>query len=351
MSKKINFNIIEKTRSNLLRELDTLEVKKDILKSKELKALFDQIRIVEDDKRAEFGKEVNKLRNDLIKLASSKKNTDVLEQIDVTAPADKNISKKDFPKLLGAEQGSINPLNKEIDTLIEIFRGLGFSNIDSTEIDDDYHMFGALNFPEGHPARDDYDTFLLNEKDSKGRPLVAPAHTSTMQNRILKEHKKDLENGADIAYIIPGRVYRNEDVDSRHEHTFYQFEGIYVGRNVSVANLLNILKTMFSKYFNYEVEIKVQPFYFPFTEPSFELTISCPFCDKKGCKVCSRSGWIELLGCGMIHPNVLKEAGIDPEIFTGFAWGCGINRLAMIKYGIEEIRNFLNGNLDFMEQF
>ena len=250
-----------------------------------------------------------------------------------------------------SSKGTKNPINTEIEQLVDIFSTLGFSTIESPELDNDYNMFSSLNFPEGHPARDDFDTFLTEQKDSKGKRFIAPAHTSTMQHRVLVSQRADLEKGKPIAYVIPGRVFRNEDVDARHEHTFYQLEGIYVSKDITVANLLNILKVMFSKYFSKDVELKVQPFYFPFTEPSFEIAVSCPFCDKKGCSVCSRSGWIELLGCGMIHPNVLGQAGIDPTIYTGFAWGVGINRLIMIKYGIDEIRHFMSGNLDFMEQF
>jgi phenylalanyl-tRNA synthetase alpha chain len=212
-------------------------------------------------------------------------------------------------------------------------------------------MFGSLNFPEGHPARDDFDTLVTKQLDKDGRPFVAPAHTSTMQIRVLKEDKDLLAKGQPIAYVIPGRVFRNDDIDARHEHTFYQLEGVYVSQGVTVANLMSTLRSFMSEYFDKEVELKTQPFYFPFTEPSFEFAISCPFCNKAGCSVCSHSGWIELLGCGMIHPNVLSEADIDSNKYTGFAWGIGFMRLAMIKHGIEDIRHFQSGKLDFLRQF
>jgi phenylalanyl-tRNA synthetase alpha chain len=205
-------------------------------------------------------------------------------------------------------------------------------------------MFDSLNFPKDHPARDDYDTFMTEEG------LIAPAHTSVMQNRVLKEHKDSLEQGKPIAVVVPGRVFRNEDLDARHEHTFYQLEGIYVGMGVNVGHLMATLKEFMKAYYKRDVEIKTQPFYFPFTEPSFEFAISCPFCDKAGCSVCGE-GWIELLGCGMIHPNVLKEAGIDPEVYTGFAWGVGFMRMAMIKYNIDDIRHFESAKLEFLRQF
>jgi phenylalanyl-tRNA synthetase alpha chain len=212
-------------------------------------------------------------------------------------------------------------------------------------------MFSSLNFPEGHPARDDYDTFMTTQTDKDGRALIAPAHTSTMQNRVLQLLKPNLAAGQPIAVVIPGRVFRNEDLDARHEHTFYQLEGVYVGRGVHAGNLMATLKTFLQEYYQQELDIKTQPFYFPFTEPSFEFALSCPFCKKQGCNICSYTGWIELLGCGMIHPNVLKMAGIDPQQYTGFAWGGGIERLVMMKYGIEDIRHFESGKLDFLRQF
>ncbi|HPW48252.1 MAG TPA: phenylalanine--tRNA ligase subunit alpha, partial [Candidatus Saccharibacteria bacterium] len=175
--------------------------------------------------------------------------------------------------------------------------------------------------------------------------------TSTMQNRVLKDRKRKLDDGEDMRVVIPGRIFRNEDLDARHEHTFFQIEGVYVGKNINVGNLIATLKTFIQEYFQKQVEVKIQPFYFPFTEPSFEFTLSCPFCDKKGCNICGHSGWIELLGCGMINPNVLKMAGIDPVKNTGFAWGCGIDRLVMMKYDIEDIRHFHSGKLNFLRQF
>jgi phenylalanyl-tRNA synthetase alpha chain len=233
----------------------------------------------------------------------------------------------------------------ELERVLDIFYRMGFTAVESREIDDDYHMFTSLNFPEGHPARDDYDTFVTTEG------LIAPAHTSTMQNRVLQAQKDNLEAGNPIAAVIPGRVFRNEDLDARHEHTFYQLEGVYVDKGVHAGNLIATLKTFLQEYYGKELEVKTQPFYFPFTEPSFEFAISCPFCDKKGCNICSQTGWIELLGCGMIHPAVLHEAGIDPEKYTGFAWGCGIERLVMMKYGIEDVRYFESARLDFLRQF
>lgn len=326
--------------------------KAEILKAVELKALFDELRTLPGDQKASFGKELNVLRTELQRMVEEAGEVDeALPTIDVTAPFDVNTPSNARPTLLPAATGSKHPLMTELELVLDIFYRMGFNAIESREIDDDYHMFGALNFPEGHPARDDYDTFMTTQTDSNGKPLIAPAHTSTMQNRVLKKYYSNLENGEPIACLIPGRVFRNEDLDARHEHTFYQLEGVYVGKGVHAGMLIATLKDFLQEYYGKELEVRTQPFYFPFTEPSFEFALSCPFCDKKGCNVCSQTGWIELLGCGMIHPNVLREAGINPEEYTGFAWGCGLDRLVLMKWGIEDIRHFESGKLDFLRQF
>ena len=239
----------------------------------------------------------------------------------------------------------------ERDIILDIFYRMGFTASPSREIDDDYHMFGALNFPDGHPARDDYDTFMTVQLGPDGKRLIAPAHTSTMQQRLLRQYASNLDDGKPIAVVVPDRVFRNEDLDARHEHTFYQHEGIYVGRGIHAGHLMSTLKTFLQEYYGKQLAIRTQPFYFPFTEPSFEFAMSCPFCDQAGCNICSQTGWIELIGCGMIHPNVLRAAGIDPVVYTGFAWGGGIERLVMMKHGIEDIRYFESGKLDFLRQF
>jgi phenylalanyl-tRNA synthetase alpha chain len=317
------------------------------LRAPELSALYQSIKTLPADKRASFGQEVNALRTELQEMVfvSEQVTVKVESPIDVTAPFDVNVPADKKPQLLPAENSSRHPLMVERDKIIEIFARMGLTAVESRQIDDDYHMFTALNFPAGHPARDDYDTFTTEEG------LIAPAHTSTMQNRVLKKYKSDLEKGKAIAVIVPDRVFRNEDLDARHEHTFYQIEGVYVDKGIHAGHLIATLKEFLQEYYQKDLEVKTQPFYFPFTEPSFEFALSCPFCDKKGCNVCSYTGWIELLGCGMIHPNVLKEAGIDPNVYTGFAWGCGLERLVMMKYDIEDIRHFESANLKFLRQF
>ncbi len=332
---------VAKAAKLLLRKFESLEEKPAILRDPALSALYSRIKDLPAGKtRADFGQAVNQLKAELEQLVKdSQKKPIKLALIDVTAPFDINIKPEDRPGLFPAENGTKHPLMTELETILDIFYRMGFTSVESREIDDDYHMFTSLNFPPDHPARDEYDTFLTDEG------LIAPAHTSIMQNRVLKAGKPP------IRAVIPGRVFRNEDLDARHEHTFYQLEGIYVDKGINAGHLIATLKTFLEEYFGQNLEVKTQPFYFPFTEPSFEFVISCPFCQKKGCHICSYTGWIELLGCGLIHPNVLKEGGVDSAVYSGFAWGMGIDRLVMMKYGIEDVRYFESANLKFLRQF
>jgi phenylalanyl-tRNA synthetase alpha chain len=354
MNGKMNYSNtrIAEVAGQLKSRMGELENKADILKAAELKALYAEIPTLPAEERAGFGKEINELRAELERLVSEhQEQASSLPPIDVTAPFDVNTPPDRHPALLNAEHGSKHPLMSELSAVLDILYRMGFTAVESRQLDDDYHMFGALNFPEGHPARDDYDTFMTAETDENGNQYIAPAHTSTMQNRVLKNLKSNLEEGRPIAAVIPGRVFRNEDLDARHEHTFYQLEGVYVDKGIHAGHLIATLKTFLQEYYQQELDVKTQPFYFPFTEPSFEFALSCPFCKKQGCNVCSQSGWIELLGCGMIHPNVLEMAGIDPKVYTGFAWGGGIDRLVMMKHNIEDVRHFESGKLEFLKQF
>lgn len=325
----------------LLKErFGQLQDKRDILKAPELKTLYGGIKGAAD--KAAYGQAVNALKQELEAMVDGYEAVQAAESlapIDPTAPFDTNVNSAGRPSLLGPEAGSRHPLTTERRVVSDIFARMGFKTIDSRQLDDDYHMFGALNFPQGHPARDDYDTFVTQEG------LIAPAHTSTMQNRVLKQ------NQPPIRTVIIGRVFRNEDLDAKHEHTLNQIEGVYVDKNINVGHLLATLQAFLEEYYNTQLKFRIQPAYFPFVEPGFEYAISCPFCDEKGCMTCKYEGWIELLGCGMIHPNVLREGGIDPEEYTGFAWGLGLDRLVMMKYAIEDIRNFQSGKLQFLRQF
>ena len=344
---------LDELRREIVLAVSQSKSPREFLRDRRLRELYEQIKSLPPVERGPFGKQINELKQAIeqaidVRLEELEKVD--LKPIDVTAPMDANSPK---PELLPSEQGTIHPLSAEIERISEIFNRMGFVTEESREIDDQFHMFESLNFPKGHPARDDYDTFMTEETDSNGDRLIAPAHTSTMQNRVLMKYRDNLEKGEAIAAIVPDRVFRNEDLDARHEHTFYQVEGVYVSRRVNVGNLIATLQEFLQEYYGKKLDVRVNPFYFPFTEPSFEFALSCPFCEGKNpdCKVCSGEGWIELLGCGMIHPNVLRAAQIDPNEYTGFAFGCGIDRLVMMKYGIEDVRHFESGKLDFLEQF
>ena len=249
------------------------------------------------------------------------------EKIDVTLPG------------IPPQKGSLHPLTQILDECIAIFESLGFTCWDGPEIDSDYHNFQAVNIPEHHPARDMQDTFFLDEG------CVLRTQTSAMQNRVLRNSEYP------IRAIIPGRVFRNEATDASHDVQFYQLEGIMVDKNISIANLINILKTFLKALFGKEIKFRIRPGYFPFVEPGLELDMSCLLCEGNGCAMCKYSGWSEVMPCGMIHPNVLKEAGIDSNEYTGFAFGFGITRLAVMKYGIEDVRHLNSGDLRFLRQF
>ena len=342
---KYTFNEIKQVAN----QLEGASAKLNLTKHPLFKQLTDKLKALPADQRPAFGQQLNHLRQQLLTTAKNPSDlTKAMPAIDPSAPMDLNQSQ--LPSLLPTQLGSRHPISHAQDEILAIFAQMGFSGVESRQLDSEYYMFDSLNFPVDHPARDQYDTFTLSTLDKQGRPLLAPAHTSTMQNRILVETKDQLAQAQPIAAVVGGRVFRKEDVDASHDHTFYQIEGVYVDEDVTVAHLIATLKAFVQSYYARAVEIKIQPFYFPFTEPSFEFAFSCPFCAKQGCHVCGQ-GWIEILGCGLIHPNVLKEAGIDAKTYSGFAFGIGFMRLVMTKYGIEDIRHFSSGKLEFLRQF
>lgn len=334
---------ISSIEHELLKRLPTLEVPADIFKAAELRHLYEVLKQASPEERPQLGKQINNLKQHL-EHACEKRIAQMQAQqvvgLDVTAPFAPNTPQSQRPQLFPGQWGSRHPLSIERGIVADIFGRMGFAVYDSRELDDDYHMFSSLNFPQGHPARDDYDTFITEEG------LIAPAHTSTMQNRILRWNPQP-----PIRAVVIGRCFRNEDLDPKHEHTLNQIEGVYVDENINVGNLLATLQAFLQAYYQTDIEFRTQPAYFPFVEPGLEFALSCPFCHKQGCATCGHEGWIELVGCGMIHPNVLREGGIDPAKYSGFAWGFGLDRLVMMKYGIEDIRHFQAGKLDFLRQF
>lgn len=291
-------------------------------------------------KRAEFGRKINARRQEVlekIKAAEQAMLDVAVVPIDVTAWSGTN---ERLPEFYSAEMGSRHPLMTELERVCELYQLMGFDVVEARQLDDEYHMFDTLNFPKEHPARDGYDTFRTEEG------LIPPAHTSTMQHRVLKTYQGQLNATGRLAVVVPGRVYRNEDVDATHEHTFYQCEGVYVSRDCNLGQMLGILREFFEKYYEQKLNIRTQPGYFPFTEPSLEFMIEKP--KSLGGK---RGDYLEMLGCGMIHPNVLKMAGINPDEYHGFAWGGGIDRLVMLRYGLDDVRHFESGNLNFLREF
>ncbi|MBS1859499.1 MAG: phenylalanine--tRNA ligase subunit alpha [Acidobacteria bacterium] len=249
------------------------------------------------------------------------------EWLDLTLPAP------------GPRRGHLHPITRIQRELEDLFGSLGFTVLDGPEVETEYYNFDALNIPATHPARDMQDTFWLDG----GRLLRT--HTSPVQVRGMERL------GPPLRMIAPGRVFRNESVDASHEHTFYQLEGMMVDRNVSVGNLIYFMKTLLTAIFHRDVTVRLRPGYFPFVEPGFELDIQCLICGGPGCPVCKQSGWVELLPCGLVHPNVLRTSGIDPAVWGGFAFGLGLTRLVMMRYGIDDIRQLQGGDLRFLEQF
>lgn len=330
----------ETLRSELVARIQQSTAPKEVLKAPEFKALYAQIPQLDPSQRGEYGKQINQLKIALEQAITARENEledASVDLIDVTAPWDVNHGPV---KLLPTEYGTRHPITKELEKIVDIFTRMGFDAHESRQIDNDWNMFGALNFPEGHPARDGYDTFRTEEG------FIPPAHTSTMQNRTLKGGKEKLEAGGQIASISYGRVFRNEDVDATHEHTFYQCEGVFVSRDANLSQMLGTLRAFFEEYYGQKLSIKTQPAYFPFVEPGLEFAIEKPAAlgGKPG-------DWLEMLGCGMIHPNVLEAAGIDSTQYRGFAWGGGVERLIMLKYGIEDLRHFESGKLVFLRKF
>ncbi len=287
-----------------------------------------------EDKKA-FGVGVNELKTEILKGIEDKGNELVMEKLNAELSS---MPRVDLTIPSTEKTGSLHPVTIIQQRLINIFRGMGFAVEDGNEVETEYNNFEAVNIPKFHPARDMQDTFYLDNGQ------VLKTHTSASQNRIMRKY------GAPLKAIFPGRCFRNEELDASHENTFFQMEGIMIDKDVSISNLIYFMKTMLSEVFEREVNVRLRPGFFPFVEPGFELDSSCPYCGGKGCRVCKHSGWIELCPCGMIHPNVLKMGGIDPEEYQGFAFGLGLSRLVMMTYGFTDIRHLNGKDLKILEQ-
>jgi phenylalanyl-tRNA synthetase alpha chain len=333
---------IKKIEEEVKEFLTNLRTKEDLekfrntflVKKGKIQQLFDRMRSLPNEEKPIVGKYLNQLRNyaesqfkELYESISAKEAKK--SHLDLTLPGRVNFV------------GHKHPIYQTMDRMVDIFVKLGFKVAEGPEIEDEYHNFDALNFPPDHPARDMQDTFFI-KSDKK---LLLRTHTSPVQIRIMHATKPP------IRYIMPGRVYRNEAISARSLAEFHQIEGLYINHNVTFAELKGTMVEFSRRMFEENLRFRFRPSFFPFTEPSAELDISCFLCNSKGCRVCKYTGWLEIAGCGMVHPNVLKAGGIDPEEYTGYAFGLGIERVAMLLTGIDDIRMFYTNDLRVLTQF
>lgn len=333
---------IEIIKKEIEQSLQTINIEEKLeefrlqylVKKGKIQALFDKLKDIPKEKKPLIGKELNLLRdfaeveyNRLKESLQSRKKS--ISSIDVTLPGRKHFV------------GSFHPVMQVIDEMVYIFKELGFTVAEGPEIEDGYHNFDALNFPPDHPARDMQDTFFIKSD----RELLLRTHTSPVQIRVMQTQKPP------IRCIMPGRVYRNEAINARSLAEFHQIEGLYINKKVSLAELKGTLIIFAKKFYGKESRFRFRPSFFPFTEPSAELDISCYLCGGKGCRICKYTGWLEICGCGMVHPNVLREGGIDPEEYTGYAFGFGIERVTMLRTGIDDIRLLYENDIRVLEQF
>ena len=323
---------VDAFQSSSLEEVEQFRIK--LLGKKGIvKALFEDFKTVPNEQKKAFGQKLNELRNkaeekiEALKSSTSSKDKKQQKNIDVTRPPEH------------FELGARHPLSVVKNEIIDIFARIGFNVSEGPEIEDDWHNFTALNFPEEHPARDMQDTFFVSED------MALRTHTSSVQVRVMENEKPPIRT------ISPGRVFRNEAISARAHCIFHQVEGLYIDKNVSFADLKQTLLYFAKEMFGERTEIRLRPSYFPFTEPSAEVDVSCNLCGGKGCNVCKHTGFLEILGCGMVDPNVLKNCGIDPEVYSGFAFGMGIERIAMLKYGVGDLRHFFENDIRFLKQF
>ena len=343
---------LEQLRATLKRELDqatdpqTLENLRVSYLGKKgcITDLLKGMKSLSNEEKKSFGQMVNQLKQQAAE--SIQKRSQELKELEIKREIER-MPEFDLTIPVKEERGSYHPITLVQRECERIFTTMGFNVEDYPEVVTDYECFEAVNVPKNHPARDMQDTYYLENGE------LLKSQTSAAQNAILKKYGPQLkEKGMPIRAIFPGRCFRNEATDATHENTFFQMEGVMVDKNISISNLIYFMKTMLSEVFQKDVKVRLRPGFFPFVEPGFELDISCLICGgDEGCPSCNHSGWLELCPCGMIHPEVLKEGGIDPEEYTGFAFGLGLTRLAMMKYGIKDIRDLNSGSLKVMSQF
>ncbi len=334
MLEKIS-HLIQEIEAELIDSADKAEQfrLKYLSKKGVLNDLFEEFKTVANEQKKELGKHLNILKQkaqekfDLAKEALENSTGGEVLNIDLTLPGE--------PFTIGSHH-PISIVRREI---IDIFSRIGFTVAEGPEIEDDWHNFTSLNFPPDHPARDMQDTFFIEEE------IALRTHTSSIQIRVMENQKPP------IRILAPGRVYRNEAISARAHCFFHQIEGLYIDEHVSFADLKQTLLYFAKEMFGEKTEIRLRPSYFPFTEPSAEMDVSCPFCSGKGCNICKGSGWVEILGCGMVDPNVLENCGIDSKKYTGYAFGMGIERITMLKYQVKDLRLFSENDIRFLNQF
>lgn len=312
-------------------------------KNGSITGLLKQMGSVSAEEKKAFGQSVNEL-----KVYASEKISEKLAELHKLEVEREINAMPDFDVAMPAnlDRGSYHPITLVQRKCENIFRSMGFTVEDYSEVVTDYECFESLNIPKFHPARDMQDTYYLENGQ------LLKSQTSAAQNAIYRKYRDALVNeGKPIKAIFPGRCFRNESTDACHENTFFQMEGVMVDKNISISNLIFFMKTMLSEVFERDIKVRLRPGFFPFVEPGFELDINCLICGGEGCPSCKHSGWLELCPCGMIHPNVLREGGIDPDEYTGFAFGLGLTRLAMMKYGVKDIRDLNGANLVNLSQF
>lgn len=325
---------IEAFKVNAAEDLEKFRLK-FLAKKSELQSLLSEIKNVPVEERKTFGQQVNLLKQKAQEYFEAQRQN--LEDARPTQACSLDVSRPAEISTLGSR----HPISLMMDEVCAIFEKIGFSTVSGPDIEDDWHIFTALNFPEEHPARDMQDTFFIDQNPD----VALRTHTSTLQVRTMEHHQPP------IRVICPGRVFRNESITSRAHCIFHQMEGLYIDKNVSFADMKQTLMYFAKQMFGENTRIRLRPSYFPFTEPSAEMDVSCNICGGEGCALCKHTGWVEILGCGMVDPNVLENCGIDSNVYSGFAFGLGIERMTMLKYKTNDIRLYFENDTRFIEQF
>ncbi len=332
MEEKLN-----KIKNDLIKELDGVSKEADVLniksnyigKKSEIQQILASLKDMSVEDKRKYGSLINNTKKELEELVN-KKLEELVNKVNI-----------DFDDTLNYDVnvGSLHPVTLVAKEVTDILKRMGFTVVSGPEMESEYYNFEALNIPKDHPARDMQDTYYLDNG------MLLRTQTSDNQIHAMENY------GAPLRICAPGRTFRNEDLDANHENTFFQIEGMVIDKGVSIPNLMDVMQSVLSEVFKSDIKVRLRPGFFPFTEPSYEMDISCVICGGKGCPTCKNAGWIELIGCGMVHPNVLRAGGIDPEVYTGFAFGIGLTRLAMMKYKINDIRYLNSGDIRYLKQF